>query len=1041
MHNNGNHEQICNAKLLKRKSLSIDVNSKTKLLTFSMILAVLIMSGTATIGNLSTPLNNYPINDTAFNNQSNEAFMNFTYTYYNNIGTNVSGTARLSSSVVNQEYWNFSKAPVGVSRTINSSLVFSVGNYQYVAGSTVGSNCYDGAGSNGAELGFLAGLDNYGQANVGTIYAYLIISNVTSNVTLEMLLWSQSYNVTCSSSNQYITFSPYWAPNVQTGYYHVSIYLGVTPYTNYNLSDPSDFYTQYTGTTFYWGEVGSQPAMSGWFYSCATAAFSIKVPSNTTAFQFEYQSPYALRVNIGGLISHAFTNNTISYYSSSYNGGQFQGVVGDPNTPNFTVQYSIINVITKNKANNSLTSARNNVTENGNWFNSTYSFKLDAPVGSLDGKYLDGKNWNTTWIYSISHILDPEFNQSSPINYFYLNGGLVSNPLKYNNVSGNIEDSSQANFTCLETNASVLLNYYPDLISSGAAETSVYIGLPVTYFVNTSESILGEKSSIIVNWTDGSVTQSNISSELNFTIDHTFAFPGNYTPVFNIVNFPDADNGSLSSQQFSLPTISVEDIPINGKTNVTSVNPLQPVEFIVSVPQIIKASNDTLRINFGDNTTSSDHSSSNFTAYHSYLTNGTFEPQVQVIFKNTVVQSQEIGRITVGPLDMTPFSRYLNGTVHLQLNYSSLTIVKNISLYVNNKLVEEFYPGNLKGILFYNYSMYTPLEASYVWVATTLYGYVQNDMTNFNLPEMSGLSYLNPANPGVPVSYNISYNYVSSFYYSLFIDGVQVESHLYNAQPLTYTYGRPGEYNITFLAVNGYGSVSTSIEQNISFEGPLLSVEYSSRVPLDVTSTFYSNVSYQANNESETWIVDNVIVLKNSTILSYKFQTLGTHIVKVVAADAFGSTETNISIVVYNTTPVITSLDITPTNPETNSTVTLIANIDWVNNTTGSIIWLVNDVKIEGNTHIFSTSGTYNITAVATNEYGISSQKTEEVIVTSAESSPTPPPTPPPLPPPTNASYKGSNSKIMNYVIISASVAVIAVLLSAAILQIKRRKL
>lgn len=920
---------------------------------------------------------------------SNAAYLNSTVSYYTNLGIVHSGIMRFNASFNNQynyyaQTWYLNNEPIGNSSLKSAPDIFLVGAYQYWGGSPIGNGIYhyDGGSYYGSfQLGFHAGVDSNGHANVGTVHSNLLIYDIANGTLMSSVTCTDTLNETFSGNSAIITVEPIWTPVLRSGYYDFELTVSASSYTNYNSGNPYDLFCTLPGGN---SPMSAYPIL-GWTYSGLTEGFPIKAPANMSAFQFVYNSTEPIQVNLGGITSSQSTQNTLTFYSNTIKSGQFQNILGDPNVTNITVNFSERNVVVATSDAEQQINTISDITQNQNWYNASYQFILDAPTGALNGALLDGKEWNTSWGFNISHILDPEYNLSSPINYFYMNNNLVSSPSEYNNLSGVVVDSNKSLSVDFVCNAGELVNYYPRLVSNGSSESSDYIGQQATFYVNVTELVTGEKAYISVNWGDGTDTTSMLTNILNFTLKHFYSTAGNYTPVFNIVNTPNADKGSLSSQQYSLPAIAVYEIPISGKLNLTSANPFEPVNINITLFKIINDSKDTIQVNFGDNNVSAVHNMNNFSVSHQYHSNGTYVPLVQIMLNNTIIESKLVGQISIGPVVMIPYSRDINGTAHVSLDYSSLSTVNSVSLYVGGQFVKNFVVENSKGMIFYNYSMNFPRSTKYLWVATTIYGYMQNDSAYYNLPVINSFtSFNNPSSVGQSVDFDTSVGYDSSFFYSLFINGIQVESQPYNYGIFSYIFSSPGTYNVTLIAQNGYGSVSASFVQNVEPMGPTMNVGFSSVIPLGETAEFNSSVSWSGNQGSVTWTINNNTVLQNSTVLSYKFQSPGSYSVTAKATNNYGSTQVNMTVVVVNSTPVINSINISPPNPKITDTVSLSASIDWMN-LSGNLTWEVDGKEITGNLYTFNSSGNYTITAIATNQYGIISHYSIKVNIPNHE--------------------------------------------------------
>ena len=914
---------------------------------------------------------------------SNTAYLNSTVNYFTSQGStptkNLSISPKLNTS---PETWYFNQKPIGTNKSVDSHLTFKVGDYQYWASSPVGDQSYN-IGFLIMEpnfaLGFYAGVNNNGKANVGTVYASLIFSNYTTGKEMADYTWSNAINTTYSGNTQEIFIYPYWDPTIPTGYYNISLYVGVTPKTNYISGDPYDLFTAQSGTSP--NGLSQNFPMYGWTYSGITDGFPISLPINTTAFEFSYNSSEPIQVNIGGTTSKQSSQNNIPFYSNSYKSGQFQNVLGDPNVSNIKVTFQETNIVVANSSVAFTLTSFSSPSQNQNWINSTYDFTLSTPIGALNGRMLVGKRWNTTWFTNVSHIKDYNTNLTSPVNNFYINGNFISSPKTYNNFSSKFIDSTnltEAPFICLASN---LINYYPSLVSSYESNQTVYSTQSITFIVNSSEKISGEPDRVSIQWGDGSYFTSNISTSYIFVVNHTYIVPGNYTPKVTITNFPNSQGMSLSTGELSLGTIDVRQIPISISTSRTVVNPLMPVNFIINTTTDVFPISDTINVNFGDNHTLSHSFVQTLSINASYSKTGIFSPFVQVISSGRVLTEVYASRITVAPIILQTKNVEVDNVEHLRLNYSSLSKVKNISLQINGNLTENFKIGNSNGTLYYNYTyikrmingtMYGNFE---LWVATTNYGYSQNTSNYYTPPVITNLSAgSNPTWVGDETYFNFEVYYVFNVYSTntnsikIYVDNQRINWE----KP--YYFNQSGNFAVKLVANNSYGNASYSYIQTVLPNNPIiLSANASAeKVTPGTLVSFYANINWQGQVGNVTWSVNSDKLDGNS----YNFTYPGNYSVSVLATNNQGSWGYSFNEVVLQMPSKINSISILPSVIHTGDIVTFSASVSWYK-TNGSLIWQINGTNVTGDSYIFSVHGNYTLTVIAKNSYGSTSKSIE----------------------------------------------------------------
>jgi PKD repeat protein len=912
---------------------------------------------------------------------SNTAYLNSTMNYYtesaNTSLQNLTISPKLKTS---PESWYFNQEPIGTTQVVDSHLMFNVGDYQYWAGSPVGDQSYT-IGNLVMEpnfaLGFYAGIDSNGKANIGTVYATLVFSGPNTGKEVANYTWSDSISSTYTGDSQEIFIYPHWDPIISTGYYNISLYVGVTPNTNYVSGNPYDLFTTQSGV--YPNGLSEDFPMYGWTYSGITDGFPITVPNNTSAFQFSYDSSEPVQADVGGITSSQSYQNNITLYSTSYKSGQFQNVLGNPNVLNITVSFHEINIIAANSSPQPTITSSSLPYQNLNWFNSTYVFTTHAPNGAMNGMIVDGKQWNTSWYFEISHVEDYNFNASSPTNFFYINGNFVASPKLYNIFSSNSIDSNNLttlSFTCL---GSDLFNYYPVLVSSYESNSTVFATQPLTVIINTSENVSGEQAQVNLQWGDGSQNISSISSAYTYSFTHTYLKSGNYTPTVSIVNFPNGpSNTSLSTLQTPIGRIEVKSIPISFSASRTGVNPHEPLSLTVNTTAGILPQSDKMFINYGDNNTTIHTIESSFVLNTSYNAEGIYSPFVEITSSGNVVAKVYGPKITVSPIEMSTSNKDIKNIEHLLINYSSLSEIRDAALYVDGKEVKTFAVDEFNGSLYYNYTYIknyvneTMYGNTALWVLETYFGYSQNSSNYYTPPVITNLSAgSNPTWVGDQNYFNFDVYYVNNVY-STNQNGVKlyVNDQRINWQD-PYYFNQTGNYTVTLIANNSYGNASYSYVQEVLPNNPIVSSVSASSNPVQpgTTVTFSANVDWQGQVGSLQWNVNGEILKGDS----YNFTYPGNYTVSALATNSAGFNGAWLFEIVNTIPPKINKIVSDPLKVTSGNTVSFDANVTWYQ-VKGTINWQVDGSNITGNYYTFSSPGNYTVTAIAQNSYGIANR-------------------------------------------------------------------
>ncbi len=778
--------------------------------------------------------------------QSNEAYLNSSVTYYSNIGTSASGTVTMYAiGAYVPQSWFFLGGSVGTAKAINSSDEINLGDYQYNTGSEIGDGGGYGTYSNGLNLNlfFVAGIDNHNSFDLGTVYASLIFINISSGLAVQTLNWSYIFNDQWTGYGG-VEVSPYWFGNIG-GYFDIYLYVGATPYTNYTSTDnyaiqspgnlesgpdpdfPGTLLNQYG---IQYPAAGSAYSIDGWVYNglgisdmqynATSASFSTSFSSGVQATQLAFSSPFAVQLvgsdPYGAETTAQATSGSINYSGSGYlpNGGWLQDVLGNPNVPQFNIRWYTANVTVKNSGIEN-TTAVGTLTENQNWFNATgqnsYLFILNSPADALNGITLYGLHWNTTWKYTVQHLLNSGFGAN--FDAFYVNGAQITSPGRYVNATNSTQDGNQSNTVAISYSTANLVNYYSVLLSTQTSSSSVYITEQVTLKINTSEQIPNEPDYVFIQWGDGQSYTSNSSLLHNFTLNHVYVMAGNFTPLLFITNEPNAKEGSLTSGPFSGPTIEVKEIDISAKTSLQDANPLQPIAFSVATTNITFASNDILHLNFGDGQTYNTTLPADFSVYHSFTKIGTYSPTIQLSDGSVTLGVYDLHYINITQIAIqsTPANGSLvSRTINLSLAFESFSQIVSVKLFIENNLVDSLDPAAFNDTIYFNYDSTGTGNLSVVWVLENVYGYSVTSDSYYDIALLPPtvldiLTYPSPAIVNQTVNFLGSINWNGNVgNLTWMVDSVQINGSYFR---FSYT----GNYSITVTAANQYGSSQKTV--------------------------------------------------------------------------------------------------------------------------------------------------------------------------------------------------------------------------------------
>lgn len=973
--------------------------------------------------------------------QSNTAYLNGTETYYTNAGQTSAGSITFYSEA---NYYLNSTAiyagAVGTTQSVNSADNIYLGTYQYVGYSGVGNGLISSSYAETPDMAiaFEAGVGTSGlgivvseEYNVGTIYATLTMVNVSSGSQVQSN-WQYTMDTQWSyPGSSGVIFSPEWFPNAPGGTYDFYLYIGVTPYLNYDYQLPGNAETVSNSGYLIDNFEVSYPSVpsyvyfeDGWTYTGLTysgqsvysysESFTPAFPQATAAMELYFSSPFQVEMfalTSDGLVN-TFQENSGGLAFSNYlpEGGYFGDINGDPNVPQFSIDWYAENAVIPGTRSLNLIST-GSIVENGNWFNSTggnsYQFQFNTASGALNGQIVDGMQWDTTFTYTVSHLLD--YGYGAPVNIFSVNGGNISSPGLYNTASGSLNDNNLESTVPIDISTEDLVNYIPSMVSASVSKQSTLITENLNFTLNVSNRIQNETDYVSISWGDGTNEVTPASTNSIILVNHTFNSPGSYTPTATISNRPNAPVGSLSSTIYNLPTVSVNSIQVNGKVNISEVNPLQIVVFNITVPVASYPSSDGLILSYGDGATYTAPAFANFSVSHRYSVLGTFYPMVEITAQSGLaVEKVSIQPISVVPISTSFASSENNMVEHLLMNYSSLSPLKEVTLYLNGTFAKYFPSPRSSGDLYYNFTLYQNQKNLAAWNLTTIYGYSVN-VSEYYVQEFKPVitsltSSSNPSIAGDKVFFSYNINWGNDTGTTAFkINGQTISGD-------SYEFVNPGTYNVTLMASNYQGSAEYSIAENIGNK-PSINYLHSNLSPALVGKSveFHTNISWNRWNGNLSWQINGKTVLKNEDYLNYTFTSPGTFNVSVLSSNIFGDSEKSISELIQTGIPRLLKAYSSPETVYAGNSSSFYADVNWSGDV-GAISWAVNGQNISGNTYKFVSAGNYSVTATAVNSYGSSSMTfTEKILTANSSGGLTPPPansSKPNVPPSNNFLYE-----------------------------------
>lgn len=471
-----------------------------KMIVMLMVLVFFILSTSA---NLSTAKGTQDSSNSYQGSsvlENNTAFLSGNISYYTELSDTSSGYTTIYSTDYKAQ-WYFTGKPVGTNLSGESKYSFLVGCYSYAGGNI------------NVPMVFEPGIDSSGGFNIGTIYATLNVSSVNSGAVLSSSTWSEEVNLNSSSPGWshwnpstylWAYIEPTFAPDVSEGFYSFSLSVAATPDTNYAEGFPGSlFTTPDAASSSGGGFIASNESvtldaptnvMLGFTYSGQSSSTRINL-NDVYGANISFKSPYPVELKTYNKTSIVTSSGYIYFNSSSPINSvslTFQNVKFPTNgsATYFDVEWYISDIITKNELKDLNFTSVAKITTADHWRNTTnpgggnYSFKLVSPSNALNGKSLDGRNWDTTWSYKVFNLLDSGF--GSPINNFYINYIPVPYPYKYNQVSGSIVNSGGGPSVYVNLSTENLVFSYPSfgppiIYSANATPNPVQVG-EVTHF-------------------------------------------------------------------------------------------------------------------------------------------------------------------------------------------------------------------------------------------------------------------------------------------------------------------------------------------------------------------------------------------------------------------------------------------------------------------------------------------------------------------------------------------------------------------------------
>ena len=181
------------------------------------------------------------------------------------------------------------------------------------------------------------------------------------------------------------------------------------------------------------------------------------------------------------------------------------------------------------------------------------------------------------------------------------------------------------------------------------------------------------------------------------------------------------------------------------------------------------------------------------------------------------------------------------------------------------------------------------------------------------------------------------------------------------------------------IVILGFAVPTMSIVPTVS--APVLQTAYGMPNPTIVgeTVTFLANVNWNGQVGTITWLAYGYAVTGNQFV----FKHAGQYYITATATNSVGSS-TNGFVEYVNsgstiTPPTIISASASPNPAIVGQTVVFSDNVSW-NGHTGPVTWEVNGQLLSGNTYVFTSPGTYNITIEASNAGGAVDKSFNEVV-------------------------------------------------------------
>ena len=348
---------------------------------------------------------------------SNSAYVNTTFSGFQNIGSSVTGSSVLKG---NQQL-KFQDSGAASSQSDGFYWDFNVGTFYYNGSGITGFSGGDiavplayseavgaGFGTTGIVVALEMKSSSYVQAATWNVF-----SGTYTNTVSYLTVTNYYYYVSLSPSNLYL-----YGKSIPAGTYALSGNISeLVPSSSYNnVNGGPQTTTTFTSPT----TSSTAPNYAGigggggfWVYSGQSVGASWSIPSGVQAFDFTYSS------------SQSGTDSSLSsgYYTSSLPTSTTFTQTGNAPVPSYTINWALSDSVSTETSTINSGSLSQSPLENQNWWNSTISKSISPPSSWINGNTVDGKTWPTTLTkYSLSHILSAGYGTNAPIDIMEISG-------------------------------------------------------------------------------------------------------------------------------------------------------------------------------------------------------------------------------------------------------------------------------------------------------------------------------------------------------------------------------------------------------------------------------------------------------------------------------------------------------------------------------------------------------------------------------------------------------------------------------------------